>query len=784
MLNKQHFLDETPISVYPYYRSLGTALYGKDRPVVEMPKPITIAVDPYLWQFLQKSDRLLQNISQDMARCHCDLKWPQTESAQPEITLSPLVALSKQRRLMVEVIPTWNKDATTAFSRIVSQYKVAKCHVSSVVWEDIKEKVMKDGVLTTADISEEMVVIAGHKLTVEGMEKELRECMEKAIKEMEKGKQSLETTITVDPKKYAILCNSKLEASICKEYPSLKMSYSAPTKKISLCGIAAEVYKVKSDILEKVQNMAQKPIRIHPQIFQFLQHVNNETLSQNLFVANKINAIYELANDTVVLIGDSLANLLEAEEKMKTDLDWKGIPVEDREVIQKAEWKRLTSSLCRKHNSSGETVVVDFLMPEGKEGQVVVIGYSKAVSDVYLALSDFVDRNTKVEKLIQAQSVAVVKFLEKENSNIWLDLQKKNVTVNFGSKSSPKSISLAGPRVDVVKGVTVVEQILSTLYAKDVLIDKPGAKAFFRDKEYVYVTEAKQKFKCLIRLQEDGEQEEAGAVGNVKTGPPLWKTNLPNGVAVAVCRGNLCSYSVDVVVNASNEDLKHLGGLAGALLAAAGPDLQTECDYFVRQHGRLQPGCAVITGAGQLPCKQVVHAVGPRWVQGEAEKCVRLLKKAVKESLRLAETYNHRSIAIPAISSGIFGFPLERCVHSIATSIKDFLEESVGDSSLKEIYLVDSSEKTGQALTKAFKEVFSNKSPQPNSPALSKTSQPPRESRNIQSAEDHHRVRTKEGLNIILKEKDIRDAAVSVFVFQTSFNFMRFFFCFPDLNRK
>ncbi|XP_025052734.1 poly [ADP-ribose] polymerase 15 [Alligator sinensis] len=133
VLDKQHFLDETPISVYPYYRSLGTALYGKDRPVVEMPKPITIAVDPYLWQFLQKSDRLLQDISQDMARCHCDLKWPQTESAQPEIMLSPLVALSKQRRLMVEVIPTWNKDATTAFSRIMSQYKVAKCHTAVIV---------------------------------------------------------------------------------------------------------------------------------------------------------------------------------------------------------------------------------------------------------------------------------------------------------------------------------------------------------------------------------------------------------------------------------------------------------------------------------------------------------------------------------------------------------------------------------------------------------------------------------------------------------------------------
>uniref|UniRef100_A0A8C3S3V3 Macro domain-containing protein n=1 Tax=Chelydra serpentina TaxID=8475 RepID=A0A8C3S3V3_CHESE len=197
---------------------------------------------------------------------------------------------------------------------------------------------------------------------------------------------------------------------------------------------------------------------------------------------------------------------------------------------------------------------------------------------------------------------------------------------------------------------------------------------------------ALSKQTSMIRLiktwNEDVAKKEDGEVSNVykKQGQPDCEKILQDGVVVAVYKGDLCSHPVDVVVNASNEDLRHIGGLAEALLKAAGPELQTECDRIVQKHGPLQPGRAVITDAGNLPCKQVIHAVGPRWKAHKAEKCVHLLKRAVKESLHLAETYNHHSIAIPAISSGIFGFPLTLCAHSIATSIKETLEDSPGES--------------------------------------------------------------------------------------------------------
>ncbi|XP_043380894.1 protein mono-ADP-ribosyltransferase PARP14 isoform X6 [Chelonia mydas] len=761
VLAKQHSLNKVPISVYPYYSSLGTALYGMERPQIEMPEPITMSLDPYIWQFLQTDNRLIQEINHEMADCKCELMWPQPNRANPEITLCPSDALSKQRS-MIRSIKTWNEDVTKKFSCSMSKYKAIKCEVNSVVWEAIRNSLVKDGVLIVPDISKNMVVLVGNTEIMKGAEQELKELIENARKKIEREKQSIEQTLSVGPGKYAILHLAGLEENVYKEYPSLKICCDASSKSIRLCGVAAEVFKVKSEILEKVHSMAQKSINVHPYIFQFLQHVDNEALSQHLFMSNQIIAFYELGTDNIMLIAGSPEVLLDAEEEIKKDLIYKCIDLEDNSVLKKREWRELISHLYKAHNCSKETVII-----VESENQVVIAGYFRAVAEAYQQLSDFVDKHIQVQKVIIAKSVAVVMFLEKEKSNIWLELKKKGVKIEFGTQNKRKGISLSGPRVEVFQAVTKLEQILSSLHSENVVIDKPGAKVFFKEQEHLYVTGVKQQFNCLIRLQEDGEeQREDGEVSNVykKQGQPHCEKILQDGVAVAVYKGDLCSHPADVVVNASNEDLKHIGGLAEALSKAAGPELQTECDRIVRKRGPLQPGCAVITDAGNLPCKQVIHAVGPRWRDHEAEKCVRLLKRAVKESLRLAETYNHHSIAIPALSSGIFGFPLKLCAHSIATSIKETLEDSPGESCLKEIHLVDSSEKTVQAFTDAFKDVFRDKSPRHISSPPSEAAFKPRKSRNARSRKGLQMVTTDEGLSIILEIGGIEDATTDVIV--------------------
>ncbi|XP_071602678.1 protein mono-ADP-ribosyltransferase PARP14-like isoform X2 [Heliangelus exortis] len=759
VLKKQHVLDETKISVHPYYHSLGAALYGKERPTIKMPDPIEVPLDQYVWQFLQRHGKLIKDINQEMAVFHCDLKWPEVNCSHPEITLCPSFPLSKQKKPMIKLIKTWKQDASNEFSRIMSRYTAVKCRVYSVNWEDLKKRLVKDFALLITDVSEGLVVIAGSRAGVESAEKKVTEYVEKAIKESEREKQTIEISVPVVPGIYAILQNAGQENNIRMEYPSIKIFYSDTQKAVQLHGLPAEVHKIEAEILKRVYNMPHKTVKIDPQVFHYLQRLDTRAMSALLFTRKKINAFYELRDDTVMLFGGAHKDLSEAEQQIKTDLEYVCIDVEDGEVIKKEEWRSLVSSLLKMDSSSQGTLVID--EPTGKQNKVIIAGISEAVKNAHQKLSNFLDRNIYVKKVIPANSAMVVQFVEKKKSSFHVELRKKGVTVGFDTETP--CFSLSGPRTEVPKAVTSFEKILSSLYLKNVTNDKPGAKELFIERKDLCVLEAEQKFGCLIQLEQQEVQEQKD--GRVADKEKLYcEEVLPNGVVVAVYKGNLCDYPVDVVVNATNEGLQHHSGLAEALSEAAGPELQEECNELVRKNGSLKPGCTVITGAGKLPCKNVIHAVGPRWRAHEAEKCLDTLKETVKNCLKLADTYNHRSIALPVISGGVFGFPLQMCARSIVSSIKETLEGSMKDSDLKKIHLVDDVEEVVQVLCETVKKVFTAGSYSLILMVPRSESDEVTEGQKEERKEDLQMFRTNEGLSIHVEEKKIQEATTDVIV--------------------
>ncbi len=142
------------------------------------------------------------------------------------------------------------------------------------------------------------------------------------------------------------------------------------------------------------------------------------------------------------------------------------------------------------------------------------------------------------------------------------------------------------------------------------------------------------------------------------------------GQVIRIIKGDLTAEPVDAIVNAANERLAHGGGLAGAIVRQGGQVIQAESDEWVQAHGPVRTGTAAITGAGTLPARYVVHAVGPVWGSGDEEK---KLAGAVRSALALAAEGDIRSISIPAISSGIFGFPKELCAQVMIATVTDYL---------------------------------------------------------------------------------------------------------------
>jgi O-acetyl-ADP-ribose deacetylase (regulator of RNase III) len=128
-----------------------------------------------------------------------------------------------------------------------------------------------------------------------------------------------------------------------------------------------------------------------------------------------------------------------------------------------------------------------------------------------------------------------------------------------------------------------------------------------------------------------------------------------------VVRGNLLEEPVDAIVNAANGALAHGGGVAGIISRAAGPELQEASDAVVRTHGFFPTGSAVATTAGKLPFKGVIHAVGPRFGEGDEEA---KLFHALSAAFAVAVEKGWQSVSFPAVSAGIFAVPLEICARA------------------------------------------------------------------------------------------------------------------------
>ena len=154
---------------------------------------------------------------------------------------------------------------------------------------------------------------------------------------------------------------------------------------------------------------------------------------------------------------------------------------------------------------------------------------------------------------------------------------------------------------------------------------------------------------------------------------------------IELIRGDITRMEVGAVVNAANSSLLGGGGVDGAIHRAGGPEILEACKQIRAASGKCPTGQAVITTAGKMPAKKVIHTVGPIWGRQSETESDQLLAYCYHNSLALAARHGLASVAFPNISTGVYGFPKERAAQVAITAVTEFL---AADASIQQVLFV------------------------------------------------------------------------------------------------
>jgi O-acetyl-ADP-ribose deacetylase (regulator of RNase III) len=176
------------------------------------------------------------------------------------------------------------------------------------------------------------------------------------------------------------------------------------------------------------------------------------------------------------------------------------------------------------------------------------------------------------------------------------------------------------------------------------------------------------------------------------------KVIFDSNITIEIMQGDITLIETGAMVNAANRHLQHGGGVAGAISRRGGTVIQEESDAWIARYGPIDSDRPAYTSAGNLPCQYVIHAVGPVWGEGEED---RKLSEAICAALKMAETLRISSVSLPAISTGIFGFPVKRAAGIFMRSLQDFCAQSE-HKHLRNIKLVLFDMETYSTFSEAF----------------------------------------------------------------------------------
>ncbi|XP_068729497.1 protein mono-ADP-ribosyltransferase PARP14-like [Montipora capricornis] len=741
-----------------------------------------ISVDPKVMPFI------LEHNESDLARLrnkfNVSVTW---KEGSESITLLPL---DKTPR---------NKDQVEAVCKEISSFLNSFASVTIPVmpsaWDNVIVQFKKSGGSKNANVNiqysnqKDEITVIGSRQDVDAVVEELQMLKTKIEKEVLLAGSEVTKVVNGIPRiRLKFLRELDLDKKLGTKYDKVTVTLILDTDEIRIHGPQESVHKATADVWEFLFKMKEESLYLSQNVVSLLKRDDLQSFIREQFKAKNLQAalVINEEDETVRVMGMDSATASKASSLVKALVIEKRLKLDNDQVqLEKGEnWRLFKNGLTEKF-------LLSMKFDQDKR-ELWLVGINEDVSRALVNVKNFFQENTfmtKVVKIPKGCKRFLVKHREQDLQQLKEKLNQFSTVIKGMERDEEEDVVVSGPTGGVSIGVDMIENLASLVQSQNVLIDKPGTqKALSRNKGKKMLALLENDFKCVIEhkgtsptpldiLKEEATSRKKEFEYSVLT---------PTAKNISVFKDDICKRNVQVIVNAANPKLEHLSGVSKAIVDAGGNSIQDECDKFIMEKGVVSEGQVVVTSAGMMSFRNVIHAVGPYWreeatrevsmeKQARSEK---LLRYTVSNALNAANTFT--SVALPALGTGKLGWPTAVCAKILIDEVLKFWEANPScilseiqftsiDDAVVAAFVSEMSARVGQdpklrgiSKTKASPKIMTKEGTKYIPKDTSASSPVPA------SADGSNVITTSEGLNLVLVVGNMTHQKVDVIVNSTS----------------
>ncbi|KAK3095211.1 hypothetical protein FSP39_011607 [Pinctada imbricata] len=664
------------LQVKPYYPCLGLPRELAQVTIEKGSTPQIMIKDlsSYVVRFLSTSKSLKGKFDEDLKGHNAKVIWSGAKDAD---SMDIHCTYQVGTKLSKNTLEKWKVEAEKIVRQFLDDFTAKKLQSSSDAWKSLIEFLRTvsidepDKVGVILEKEQCCVVVVGWKDNVEKLGKVIQNNIKTREEKIVAKKSHVTKSCSLQPHQVMILERLQFHKNTAKSFTDVEVKMNASEKTVTFTGPKSELDKAVLKMHEILNSLTTKSFSVSQVFIELLDKEEAQKAVHDTLKSRKLQSAWvtKPKETSVEVYGVNPSEINQAMSAIRDTLPEKNFDLKDnlREFLRSEEWRGCVKKLTSHYN-----------------GKMAIVSSDQLVS--FAAITDIF--NSASEE-IQNQ---VEEFTRKHCS-----------ASDFLATNSAKK---------------ELEDMVKSIMEEKHKISEPGCVRFFGSEEGIKARQkAESDNKCIIKNTREDSEEQTVKRGGEKSGkganfkrPEEVASCSSGGMTMKVMEGDMTQLSVDGIVNAANNDLDHCGGLAKVISDAGGPSIQKECDKYIKKYGKVSDGDAMYSSPGHLPCKWLIHAVGPRWSGGHRNEEIDL-RKAITKCLELASEKNMTSLAIPALSAGIFGYPVDQATSVIIGTIVFYFKTREGkESSLKEIYLCGVDDKIIRSFIQSLQNTLGYKS--------------------------------------------------------------------------